>query len=101
MAQTPGCMPLVFLEQEGIKREPEELDTQAETPKDGQEGPKASHQRQPPEAGRGCYYANPGKNASGITVANDPHGEGHQDGVQAEDGVEEPDLAPGKVEIAF
>ena len=42
--------------------------------------------------------AEPGENPGRVTVADDAHGEGHQDGVEAEDRVEDPDLGPGELE---
>ena len=98
MAQAPGHIHVVFLEQQRIQGEPEELDAQAEAPKDRQEWPETPHRRQAPEAGRGRRQAHPGENPGRVTVADNPHGEGYQDGVQTEDGVEEPDLAPGEME---
>ena len=98
VAQAPGHIHGVFLEQQRIQREPEELDAQAEAPKDRQEKPKAPHRRQAPEAGRGRGQAYPGENPGRVTVADNPHGEGYQDGVQAQDRVKDPDLAPGEVE---
>ena len=98
VAQAPGRIRVVFLEQQRIQGDSEELDAQAESPKDRQERPKAPHRRQPPEAGRGRRQAHPGENPGRVTVADNPHGEGYQDGVQAKDGVEEPDLAPGEME---
>ncbi len=101
VAQAPGHIPGVFLEQKRIQREPEELDAQAEAPKDRQEGPEVLHRRQAPETGRGRRQARPGENPGRVTVADHPNGERHQDGVQAQDGEEEPDLAPGEMETAL
>ena len=92
---------MVFLEQQGIQGEPEELAAQAEGQKDRQEGPETAYHRQPPEAGRGRRQADPGKNPGRVTVADHADGKGHQDGVQAEDRVEDPDLAAGEMETTL
>jgi hypothetical protein len=85
---------MVFLEQEGIQGEPEELAAHAEPPKDPQKGPETPHHRQPPEAQRHGRQADPGENPGRIAVADNAHGKGHQDGVEAEDGVEDPIWPP-------
>ena len=93
-----GGIGRILFKQQDVQGLAKERQAQAEAPKDRQKGPEALRAGHPPEADRGARQAQTGEDPGRITVADHPHGKGHQDGVQVEDGVEEADLAAGELE---
>ena len=96
--EAPGGIGRILFKQQDVQGLAKERQAQAEAPKDRQKGPETIGAGHPPKADGGARQAQTGEDPGRITVADHPHGKGHQDGVQVEDGVEQADLAAGEVE---